>query len=66
MKLLMTNSRSYKSAGNFAIYKKEVREMETFIYITAAMLITTFINITAAGYLTVKMAEFLWEKVKRL
>lgn len=40
--------------------------METFIYITAAMLITTFINIAAAGYLTVKMAEFLWEKVKRL
>lgn len=40
--------------------------METFIYITVAMLITTFINITAAGYLTVKMAEFLWEKVKRL
>lgn len=40
--------------------------MEAFIYITAATLITTFINITAAGYLTVKMAEFLWEKVKRL
>lgn len=40
--------------------------METLIYIAAAMLITTFINITAAGYLTVKMAEFLWEKVKRL
>lgn len=40
--------------------------METFVYIAAAMLITIFINITAAGYLTVKMAEFLWEKVKRL
>ena len=48
------------------IFEREVREMETFIYIAAAMLITTFINITAAGYLTVKMAEFLWEKVKRL
>ena len=46
--------------------RNEVIKMETFIYITAAMLITTFINITAAGYLTVKMAEFLWEKVKRL
>lgn len=40
--------------------------METFIYIAAAMLITTFINITAAGWLAIKMAEFMWEKVRRL
>lgn len=34
--------------------------MEVFIYITAAMLITVFINITAAGWLSIKMAEFMW------
>lgn len=40
--------------------------VEIFIYITAAMLITIFINITAAGWLSIKMAEFMWEKVRRL
>lgn len=40
--------------------------VEIFIYITTAMLITIFINITAAGWLSIKMAEFMWEKVRRL
>lgn len=46
--------------------KKGVIRVEIFIYITAAMLITIFINITAAGWLSIKMAEFMWEKVRRL
>lgn len=46
--------------------KREVIRVEIFIYITAAMLITVFINITAAGWLSIKMAEFMWEKVRRL
>jgi hypothetical protein len=36
------------------------------MYIAAVMLITIFINITAAGWLAIKMAEFMWEKVRRL
>lgn len=46
--------------------KGGVISVEIFIYITAAMLITIFINITAAGWLAIKMAEFMWEKVRRL
>lgn len=46
--------------------RREVMRVEIFIYITAAMLITIFINITAAGWLAIKMAEFMWEKVRRL
>lgn len=38
----------------------------TLVYIGVVMLVTIFINITVAGYLAVKMSEFLWEKVKRL
>lgn len=46
--------------------KGGVIRVEIFIYITAAMLITIFINITVAGWLAIKMAEFMWEKVRRL
>ena len=52
--------------GEMRNKKGGVRQVEIFIYITAAMLITIFINITAAGWLAIKMAEFMWEKVRRL
>lgn len=52
--------------GEMQNKKGGVIRVEIFIYITAAMLITIFINITAAGWLAIKMAEFMWEKVRRL
>ena len=63
-RLVYKTIRAYQSSS---LNKKEgVIRVEIFIYITAAMLITVFINITAAGWLSIKMAEFMWEKVRRL
>lgn len=40
--------------------------MEVFIYVATVMLITIVINITVAGWLALKMAEFMWEKIRQL
>ena len=42
------------------------RNMETFYVILLQSVLLIFINVTVAGYLTIKMAVFLWEKINEL
>lgn len=40
--------------------------METFYVILLQSVLLIFINVSVAGYLTLKMAVFLWEKINEL
>ena len=40
--------------------------MENYIILCLVFLISTFINVTIAGWLTLKMAEFLYKKIQKL
>lgn len=40
--------------------------MENYIFIYLMILISTIINVTVAGWLAVKMGEFMWEKIQKL
>lgn len=36
--------------------------MENYIFICLMILVSTIINVTVAGWLAVKMGEFMWKK----
>ncbi|WP_314904974.1 hypothetical protein [Selenomonas artemidis] len=40
--------------------------IEQFIFFSLMLLASTIINVTVAGWLVLKMAELLWEKIQRL
>lgn len=40
--------------------------METYIFICLTFLVSTLINVTVAGWLAVKMGEFMWKRIKKL
>lgn len=40
--------------------------MDNFYLILLQSVVLIFINVTVAGYLTLKMAVFLWEKISDL
>jgi hypothetical protein len=47
---------------------EEVKYMaiEQIVFFSLILLVSAFINVTAVGWLTLKMAEFLWEKIQHL
>lgn len=40
--------------------------MEYYIFICLLFLVSTLINVTVAGWLAVKMREFMWKKIEKL
>lgn len=40
--------------------------MDLFVLLVLMFLASTFINITFAGFLAIKTAEFLWERLRGL
>nr|DAT91003.1 MAG TPA: hypothetical protein [Caudoviricetes sp.] len=40
--------------------------MEYYIFICLLFLVSTLINVTVAGWLAVKMGEFMWKKIEKL
>lgn len=40
--------------------------MENYIFICLMILVSTIINVTVAGWLAVKMGEFMWKRIQKL
>lgn len=40
--------------------------IENYLLLYLMILISIFINVTVAGWLAIKTAEFMWEKIQKL
>lgn len=40
--------------------------IENYLLLSLMILISIFINVTVAGWLAIKTAEFMWEKIQKL
>lgn len=40
--------------------------IENYLLLWLMILISIFINVTVAGWLAIKMADFMWEKIQKL